>query len=52
LQKVLVINPWQVEAVRQQWHVQRAAGNPQAETTRARLRQLSPLDREALSAKN
>jgi len=52
LQKVLAINPWQVEAVRQLWHVQRAAGNPHAETTRARLRQLSPLDREALSAKN
>lgn len=52
LQKVLVINPWQVEAMRQLWHVQRAAGNPQAETSRARLQQLNPLDREALSAKN
>jgi len=52
LQQLLQINPWQTEALRALWHEQIARGNPQAETTRQRLLELSPLDREARSAKN
>ncbi|MHB8353490.1 MAG: fused MFS/spermidine synthase [Burkholderiales bacterium] len=52
LQKLLQMNPWQTDALRALWHDQLRRGDPEAETTRLRLLQLSPLDREAQSAKN
>ena len=52
LQQLLQINPWQTDALRALWHEQVARGNPQADATRLRLLQQSPLDREAQSAKN
>ena len=52
LQKLLQMNPWQTDALRALWREQVSRGDPQAEATRLRLLQLSPLDREARSAKN
>jgi spermidine synthase len=52
LQKLLRMNPWQTDALRALWHDQVRRGDPLAEATRLRLLQLSPLDREARSAKN
>ena len=52
LKKLLEMNPWQTDALRALWHDQVSRGDPQAEDTRLRLLQQSPLDREARSAKN
>lgn len=52
LQRILLINPRHVEALRALWKLQRSAGDPQASVTRARLLELSPLDREARTAGN
>ncbi len=52
LKKLLEMNPWQTDALRALWHDQVSRGDPQAEATRLRLLQQSPLDREARSAKN
>ena len=52
LQKLLQINPWQADVLRALWHDQVRRQDPGAEATRHRLLQLSPLDREARSAKN
>jgi len=50
LRKILVINPWSLEAWRTLWVLQRARGDADAATSRARILELSPLDREALAA--
>ena len=52
LQRILYINPWHVGALRALWKLQRRAGDAQASVTLARLRKLSPLDREARAAEN
>jgi spermidine synthase len=52
LHQILSLNPRHVEALRALWRLQRKAGDMQAEVTRARLLELSPLDREARSAEN
>jgi spermidine synthase len=52
LQRILQINPWHVEALRALWELQRRTGDAQASVTRARLLELSPLDREAREAAN
>lgn len=52
LQKILRINPQHVEALRSLWRLQRQAGDVEAESSRARLLELSPLDREARMAGN
>lgn len=49
LQKILRINPYHVEAVRALWRIERNAGDAHAKLSRARLLELSPLDREANS---
>lgn len=52
LQRILRISPRHVEAVRALWRLQRQAGDAQAESTHARLLELSPFDREARMAGN
>ena len=52
LQKILIINPWSVDAWRALWVLQRAHGDPAAAASRARLLELSPLDRAAGAAAN
>ena len=52
LQKILIINPWSVEAWRALWTLQRAQGDAAAAVSRARILELSPLDRDAGAAKN
>jgi spermidine synthase len=52
LQKILIINPWSVDAWRALWIVQRAQGDAAAAATRARILELSPLDRAAAAAEN
>jgi spermidine synthase len=52
LQKILIINPWSVDAWRALWKLQRAQGDAAATTTRARILELSPLDRAARAAEN
>ena len=47
LRKILQINPLHVEAVRALWKAERNAGDTHAGLSRARLLELSPLDREA-----
>ncbi len=47
LQKILRMNPYHVEAARALWRIERREGGSQAELSRLRLLQLSPLDREA-----
>jgi len=47
LQQILQLNPQHVESVRALWRIKRQAGDVQAESLRARLLELSPLDREA-----
>ncbi len=47
LQKILIINPWSVDAWRALWTLQREHGDADAETSRARILELSPLDRGA-----
>ncbi len=50
LRKILVINPWSLEAWRALWTLQRARGDADAAESRARILELSPLDRKALAA--
>ncbi len=52
LQKILIINPWSVDAWRALWTVQRAQGDAAAAASRARILELSPLDRSAGAAMN
>lgn len=52
LQKLLQINPNLTDVLRALWHEQIQRQDPQAEATRQRLLQSSPLDREARSAKH
>ena len=47
LQKILHINPRHPEALRALWHLQRQLGDAKAESTRERLLDISPFDREA-----
>jgi spermidine synthase len=52
LRRILAVNPYAVEAVRAQWHLYRSRDDQAgAAAARARLLQLSPLDREASAAK-
>ena len=50
LEKILQICPQHVEALRALWHLQRDEKDIQSEYSRARLLELSPLDREAKMA--
>ena len=52
LRKILVINPWSLEAWRALWTLQRTRGDADAAASRARILELSPLDREARAATN
>jgi spermidine synthase len=52
LQKILIINPWSVDAWRALWTLQRAQGDAAAAASRARLLELSPLDRDAGASNN
>ncbi|MFZ1545771.1 MAG: fused MFS/spermidine synthase [Candidatus Nitrotoga sp.] len=52
LQKILRLNPYHVEAVRALWRIERNTGDARAESTRAHLLELSPLDLEANMARN
>jgi spermidine synthase len=52
LQKILIINPWSVDAWRALWTLQRAQGDAGAAASRARILELSPLDRAARTAAN
>ncbi|MDE1941553.1 MAG: spermidine synthase [Betaproteobacteria bacterium] len=52
LLKLQRINPWSPEILRALWHEQERRHEPAAESTRLQLLTLSPLDREAQSAKN
>ncbi len=52
LHRILQISPHHAEAIRALWHLQRQAGDVQAESTRLRLLTLSPFDREARVAGN
>jgi spermidine synthase len=52
LQKILIINPWSVDAWRALWIVQLAQGDAAAAASRARILELSPLDRGAGAAVN
>ena len=52
LQKILDINPWSVDAWRALWLEQRAHGDAAAAASRARILELSPLDRAAELAGN
>ena len=47
LLQILRLNPQHVESLRALWRIKRQAGDVQAEAIRARLLELSPLDREA-----
>ena len=47
LRKILAIDPWSLEAWRALWVLQRARGDAGATASRARILELSPLDREA-----
>lgn len=51
LLQILGINPRHVESLRALWHLQLKNDDPEAETTRLRLLENSPLDREALNWK-
>jgi spermidine synthase len=51
LLQILSINPRHVESLRALWHLQLKDADPEAETTRSRLLENSPLDREALNWK-
>jgi spermidine synthase len=50
LQRILLINPWSVDAWRALWTLQQAHGDAGAAASRARVLQLSPLDRAAAAA--
>ena len=52
LQKIIAINPWSVEAWRALWLEQRAHGDAAAAASRARILELSPLERAAGPAGN
>jgi len=52
LQKILIINPWSVEAWRALWTLQRAQGDAAAAASRARILELSPLDRASAASDN
>ncbi len=52
LEKILAVSPSHVEAWRALWRLQRQAGDPLAQQSRARLLGLSPLDREAREVQN
>jgi spermidine synthase len=52
LQKILIINPWSVDAWRALWTLQIAKGDPAAAASRARVLELSPLDRAAVAEVN
>lgn len=52
VRRILHINPWSVDAWRALWTLQRAHGDAGAAASRARMLELSPLDREARSARN
>jgi len=52
VRRILAINPWSVDAWRALWTLQRAHGDAGAATSRARMLELSPLDREARTATN
>ncbi|MGO8974413.1 MAG: fused MFS/spermidine synthase [Steroidobacteraceae bacterium] len=52
LQKILIINPWSVDAWRALWALQIANGDAAAASSRARILELSPLDRAAGTAVN
>ena len=52
LQKILAINPWSVDAWRALWLEQRAHGDAAAAASRARILELSPLERAAGPAGN
>ena len=52
LQKILIINPWSVEAWRALWQLQIANGDPAAAASRARILELSPLDRAVGTTRN
>lgn len=52
LQKILIINPWSVDAWRALWALQIANGDAAAPASRARILELSPLDRAAGTAVN
>jgi spermidine synthase len=47
LQKILIINPWSVDAWRALWALQISNGDAAAASSRARILELSPLDRAA-----
>ncbi len=50
LRKILVINPFSLEAWRALWVLQRERGDADAAASRARILELNPLDREAGAA--
>jgi spermidine synthase len=50
LQKIVIINPWSVDAWRALWRQQVANRDASAAASRARILELSPLDRAALAA--
>jgi spermidine synthase len=50
LQKVLIINPWSVDAWKALWALQTANGDPGAAASRVHILELSPLDRSARTA--
>lgn len=52
LQRILRVNPWDVEALRMLWRLQRSNGDTQASDSYRRLQELSPLDRELRAAAN
>lgn len=52
LRKILDINPWSLEAWRALWKLQRARGEANAAASRARMLDLSALDKEARTAGN
>jgi hypothetical protein len=52
LQKILIINPWSVDAWRALWRLQIANGDPAAAASRARILELSPLDRSLGTTRN
>jgi spermidine synthase len=52
LQKILIINPWSVDAWRALWRLQIANGDPAAAASRTRSLELSPLDRAVGTTRN
>ena len=52
LRRILAVNPYEAEAVRALWHFRRDRGDARAAQTRVQLLELSPLDHEALQARN